>query len=95
MQTSEIAGDQQNKKIKRENLGDHLLDYQLNMIGKTKEDVLNDDKWYFNNTLTFKQKEEFKLYSLKLIKKVFKCNKTRSESIFEWFYITFGLRIKN
>ena len=47
------------EKINRTNIADHLLDYQLNLVGKERIDLLSDDKWFFNWTITKKQKEEF------------------------------------
>ena len=82
-------------KINRENITRHLIEYQLAMVGKSMMDTLDDDKWYFNITMTTEQFEEFKKYSIKLIKKVFKCNTTRAKSTFDWFNLAFGLRIKN
>jgi hypothetical protein len=58
-------------------------------------DTLDDDQWYFNNTLTSEQHEEFKKYAISLLKKVFKFNKSKAESTFNWFDLSFGLRIKN
>ena len=82
-------------KITRENITRHLIEYQLAMVGKSMMDTLDDDKWYFNITMTTEQFTEFKKYSIKLIKKVFKCNTTRAKSTFDWFNLAFGLRIKN
>lgn len=81
-------------KIKRENLEKHLLEYQLEMIGKTLVDTLKDS-WRFDNTLTTLQKEKFEKYSIKLIKKVLKCNKTKAQEAFDKFFFLFGLRLKN
>jgi hypothetical protein len=57
-------------------------------------DTLDDDNWYFNITMTLKQHEEFRKYSIKLIKKLFKCNTGRAIATFQWFNLAFGLRIK-
>ena len=32
------------KKIDRTNIGEHLLDYQLTIIGKSRIDILDDDR---------------------------------------------------
>jgi hypothetical protein len=45
--------------------------------------------------MTQEQHDEFKAYAIPLLKKVFKCNKSRAESTFDWFDLEFGLRIKN
>jgi hypothetical protein len=81
-------------KVNRTNISEHLVEYQLNMIGKTMLDVKGDEKWYTNNTMTQEQHEEFKAYAIPLLKKIFKFNKTRAEGTFGWFNLQFGLRIK-
>ena len=82
-------------KITRENIAKHLVEYELEMVGKTLMDTLDDDKWFFNNTMTTIQFEEFQKYALALIRKTFKCNKTNATKTFDWFNLQFGLRIKN
>lgn len=82
-----------NMKITRENLGMHLIEYQLNMIGKTVADVESDEQWYHNNTFTQKQFLEFKEYAIPLIKKVLRCNSKRAELNFAWLNLQFGLRV--
>jgi len=82
-------------KVNRTNISEHLVEYQLNMVGKTMLDVEGDEEWYTNNTMTQEQHEEFKRYAIPLIKKIFKCNKSRAEQTFGWFDLQFGLRIKN
>ena len=81
-------------KVNRTNISEHLVEYQLKMIGKTVADVSNDEMWYFNNTMTQEQHEEFKRYAIPLLKKIFKFNKGKAESTFGWFDLQFGLRIK-
>ena len=81
--------------INRTNVADHLLDYQLAMIGKTIEEARKDDMWYFNWTMTTAQHEEFRKYAVPLLKKVFKFNKSKAEQTFGWFNLQFGLRIKD
>ena len=81
-------------KINRTNISEHLVEYELNMIGKTMEDVKDDTQWYNNNTMTEEQYEEFKGYAIPLLKKIFKCNNRRAEQTFDWFNLQFGLRIK-
>ena len=82
-------------KVNRENITRHLIEKELGMVGKTMLDTLDDDKWYFNNTMTLAQHAEFKKYAIKLIKKIFKCNTSRAIATFEWFDLAFGLRIKD
>ena len=82
-------------KVNRSNIGEHLIKYQLAMVGKTMEEALLDDMWFFNWKITHEKYVEFKRYAILLIKKVFKCNKSRAESTFQWFDLQFGLRIKD
>ena len=81
-------------KITRENLEKHLLEEQLKIVEKELVDTLKDS-WRFDNTLTTLQKEEFEKYSIKLIKKVLKCNKSKAQAAFDKFFSLFGLRLKN
>jgi len=93
----EIVGVKQNDimKITRDTLARHLLEYQLEMVGKTMLDTFNDIDWRTNITLTQEQFNEFEKYSKKLIRKVYKCNKSKGDHYFNWFFPAFGLRIKN
>lgn len=86
---------EQNETVNRRNVAMHLLKYQLNMVDKTLEETLDDDKWFFNWTMTSDQLEEFKGYAIPLLKKTFKCSKKKAEGIFQWFNLQYGLRIKN
>lgn len=83
------------KKIKRETIGEHLVDKQLSIIGKTRMDILDDDRFFFNNTMTQQQLLDFKKYSVALIQKIFHCRKSKAEEVFESFRTLFGVRIKN
>jgi hypothetical protein len=82
-------------KINRETIADHLVDYQLNMVGRTIAEAIKTEKWYSEWTMTEEQHEQFRAYALPLIKKIFKCNKKRAEGIFGLFNLQFGLRIDN
>lgn len=80
-------------RIKRENLANHLVEYQLNMVGKTIEDAKLDPWWFHNITCSQKQFLEFRAYAIPLIKKVLKCNKKKAEHSFLWLNLQFGLRV--
>jgi len=82
------------KTINRTNITAHLIEYQLNMVGKTLVDTFDDDMWYFNWTMTHQQHKEFKKYAIPLLKKVFKFNNRKAYVNYEWFNVQFGLRIK-
>jgi len=85
----------ENTKITRDNITKHLIEYQLQMVGKSLLDTLDDDMWYFNITMTQAEYEEFRKYAVKLIRKTFRCNRLKGEKTFDWFNLQFGLRIKN
>jgi len=82
-------------KINRENIADHLLDYQLGMIDKSMQEAHMTKEWYSKWTMTQEQHDQFKVYAIPLLKKVFKCRKEKAEQTFDWFDLEFGLRIKN
>lgn len=82
-------------RIKRENLGNHLFEYQLSLIGKTPKDAENNQKWLEEWFLSEEQFKEFESYAIKTIQKVLKCNKHRAKSAFSWFDLGFGLQVKN
>lgn len=81
------------KKINRMTISDHLIEYQLQMIGKTVQDALKDPEWYNTWTMTSEQYDEFRAYAVPLLKKIFKFNTGKANSTFEWFNLQFGLRI--
>jgi len=80
-------------KINRLNVGEHLLEYQLNLIGKTKMDAIMDETWIVGWSLTPEQHAQFKSYAIPLLKKVFKCNTNKAKDTFEWFMMQFGLQV--
>lgn len=82
-------------KIKRDDVTDHLVEYQLNMIGRTVEQAKELDCWHHEWTMTTKQSEMFKSYAIPLIRKIFKVNKTTAEKTFAWFNSGYGLRVKD
>jgi len=81
--------------VNRATVMQHLIEYQLNMVGKTIVDTVDDDRWFFNWTMTTTQQDEFRDYAIPLLQKVFKFNKRKAVSTFNWFIKNFGLRIKN
>jgi hypothetical protein len=81
--------------INRTNINDHLIEYQLNMVGKTIDDAKKDEMWFHNFTMTSHQHEMFKSYAIPLLRKIFKFNKGKAEQTFQWFDLGYGLRIKD
>ncbi len=84
-----------NSRINRSNITEHLLSYELAMVEKTLLDTFDDDNWYFNWPITKVKHNEFRLYALKKIKKVFKINREKAEAHFQWHNDHYGLRIKD
>lgn len=82
-------------EINRSNIMRHLIEYQLDIVGKRLVDTLDDDKWYFNWTMTSEQRIEFNKYAIKTMKKVFKFNTSKAKENTNWFNNQFGLRIKD
>lgn len=85
-------------KVNRSNISEHLLEYQLGLIGKTVKDVIHIQGYTHNWRNYFEYKNEhadkFRAYAIPLIKKVFKCNKKKAEATFDWFLLNFGLTVK-
>lgn len=81
-------------KPRRSTMIQHLIEYQIALIGKTMVDTYDDDRWHSKWTLTSEQKRQFRSYSIKIIKKVFKCNSLKAHTTFEWFYSVFGLKVR-
>lgn len=81
------------KKINRLNVAEHLLEYQFNLIGKTKMDAIMDETWIVGWSLTPEQYAQFKAYAIPVLKKVFKYNTNKAKETFEWFMMQFGLMI--
>ena len=79
-------------KINRTNIATHLLEYQLNLIGKTTANSNTEPDWF--NTWTIKESDYMLLnfYSIALLKKVFKFNSYKARETFDWWYMQFGLK---
>lgn len=81
-------------RVKREKLGDYLFDYLLQMIGKTRMEVLDDDRWKFNFTMTREQYMKYHKYAVSLIMETLRCTKPKALRAFEWYWTVFGVRIR-
>lgn len=79
-------------RVNRKNIAEHLFEYQLSLIDKTVKDALKTPDWRETWILNTEQYEKLKMYSILLIKKVFKCNKSKAEKTFDWFLINFGIK---
>ena len=81
--------------VNKENLTEHLIKYQLDLVGKTYDDALKDERWYSNYTITEEQNKEFTKYATSIIKKVYKCNKSHTQSRLFWFNLNYGLKVES
>ena len=81
------------EKINKHNLVTHLIEYQLQLIGKTLDDAEGDERWFSNFTMTKIQFELFRRYALLLIQKVYKGSKAMTEKRFDWFNLGYGMRV--
>jgi len=82
-------------KINRFNIAEHLVDVQLKMVNRTMFEAMQNPDWFHEWTMTTEQYEEFKKYSIPLLKKVFKFNTNKAKETFDWFNLQYGLRIKD
>lgn len=80
-------------KTVRSNVARHLLEYQLNIIGKTTADTKKNENWFKEWHITVSEHHLFKQYAINVLKKVFKFNRTKAESTFNWFNELFGLTL--
>jgi hypothetical protein len=56
--------------------------------------MVDDDQWRFNITLTAIQSEQFKQYAITVLKKTFKCNKSIAISILIGLIFFYSLKLK-
>jgi hypothetical protein len=78
--------------INRINVSEHLLEYQFNIIGKTMVNTVTEPNWKNEWEMNEKQKEMFKSYSLRLLKKIFRFNTSKARETYEFFENNFGLQ---
>jgi hypothetical protein len=79
-------------KVNKHNIVEHLITYELGMIGKDFSET-KKDKWYSINKITEDQHKTFEAYSLPLIRKVYRCSKERAQKEFMWFDLAYGLSV--
>lgn len=83
-----------NKKVNRSNIVEHLLSYQLELIGKKIEDLDEEGAWLKELSTSQENYEKFRVYAIPLLKKIFKFNTNRAKSTFAWFDLMWGLKIE-
>ena len=81
--------------INRENVSEHLLEFQMNILGKTMADTIHETSWKKDWKLTHKQKTVFKSYATGVLKKVFRFNTSKARETYDFFDKNFGLSIHN
>lgn len=82
-------------RMGRETIGLYMFYDQMETIGKTPMDVFDNDRWRFDFTITREQYNDFHKRSTKLLAKIFKVRREKVENIFQWYWMMFGVRIKN
>lgn len=80
-------------KSNRTNIARHLLEYQLNIIGKTTADTKENSNWFNVWKMTETDEKLLKAYSINALKKVFKFNTSKAIETYNWWYQQFGLPI--
>lgn len=79
--------------ITRENVSEHLLEFQFNILGKTMSDTIQETSWKTSWKLSDVQKKMFKIYAIKVLKKVFKFNNLKAQVTYDFFNEEFGLDV--
>lgn len=85
---------QRKPKVTKDTIAIHLVNEQLAYVNKTWDDVKDDPEWFRNNTLTKKQYNEWKDYSIKVIQDVYKFDYQQASLEFSWFDMGYGLSVK-
>lgn len=84
------------KGVNRKNIEEHLFDYLLETIGKTREEAFMDAyDWRNEFTITSDQYWEFRRYTLNVIMETLHCTKRKAIVAFVKFWKQFGVRIKD
>ena len=71
-----------------------ILNKQLSYFNKTVDDVKDNEKWYEENSFTEEQFEEWKNFSIELLRKKLKFSKTFAIKQFSWINLMWGFKIK-
>ena len=71
-----------------------ILNKQLSYFDKTVDDVKDNEKWYEENSFTEEQFEEWKNFSIELLRKKLKFSKPFAEKNFMWINLMWGFKIK-
>ena len=71
-----------------------ILNKQLSYFDKTVDDVKDNEKWYEENSFTEEQFKEWKNFSIELLRKKLKFNKTFAEKQFMWINLMWGFKVE-
>lgn len=82
-------------KVTRENMIFHLMSYQFDLLDKDVVDAAMTVDWRLKWSITPKQLAYFKEYAIPLIKKVYRCNRSKAINTFDWFQDNYGLSIRS
>lgn len=82
------------QSLNRENLPRHLGEFQLALAGKKPIDMIMEGSTFIDYSISKEEYDIFKIYSIAMMKRVYKCNRKVAEENFYWFYHRFGLTIK-
>lgn len=82
-------------KPNRNNISEILFEHLIFLIGKNVKDAIDNPNWRKEWTISTKLYEQFKKYAIFTLKKVFKCNRTKAENSFNFFWLTYGIKIEN
>jgi hypothetical protein len=66
---------------------------ELDLAGVDHSVLKSDEQWYQNNTMTPEQHKEWKKWFIAESRKIFKLTKKGAEQEFQYFDLSYGLRI--
>lgn len=85
-----------NLKITKDNIVEHLVNKMFEIIGvdNNYQNLIEtkNETWFQDYTWNKDQEESFKIYTLPLIKKIYKLNKDVVNRNYYWFLLQYGLR---
>lgn len=81
-------------KNKQDDVILEILNKQLSYFNKNVDDIKDNENWYNENDITLEQFEEWKSFSVNLLRKKLKFNKAFAEKQFMWINLMWGFKIK-
>jgi hypothetical protein len=83
------------KLINRDNIYQHLLEKEFNLIDMTIQNALLERNWKEKWTITKEQLQQLEDYAIPLLKKTFKFSTKKAVSTFAWFWLQHGIKVKD